>query len=148
MKNITNLLLADDDCDDCMLFREALDDLAINVNLLVASNGIELMQMLYADISRLPDILFLDLNMPRKTGFECLAEIKLNNELKKLPVVIFSTSFDHNIADLLYENGAYFYVRKPASFSKLKSVILQAITEISNDFDLKPIKDKFVLNYS
>ena len=141
-------MLADDDCDDCMLFQEALDDLALNVNLRVAGNGIELMEMLYDTNSKLPDILFLDLNMPRKTGFECLSEIKSDNELKKLPVVIFSTSFEQNIVDMLFEKGAHFYVRKPAEFSRLKLVILQAITEISSDINMKPPKDKFVINYS
>ena len=139
-------MLADDDSDDCMLFQEALDDLAINVNLQVVSNGIELMDLLYSNNSKLPDILFLDLNMPRKTGFECLSEIKLNKSLKEIPVVIFSTSFDHEIVNALYENGAQFYVRKPAEFTRLKSVILQVITEISKDSNLKTPKEKFVVN--
>ena len=73
--NCNNILLADDDQDDCLLFKEALDELAITVQLTAVQNGEELMQLLNkAEI--LPDLMFLDLNMPRKNGMECLFAIK------------------------------------------------------------------------
>src|SRR4051812_1809722 len=109
-----HLLLADDDNDDCIFFKEALEELPVNASLKIVKDGVELMQSLNEVNGKLPDVLFLDLNMPRKTGYECLDEIKLNHKLKNLPVIIFSTSFDHDVVDALYKKGAHYYVRKPA----------------------------------
>lgn len=80
-----NLLLADDDVDDCLFFKEALEELPINSNFSVVNNGEQLMKFLTDSQTTLPDILFLDLNMPRKNGMECLIEIRQNQKLKTLP---------------------------------------------------------------
>ncbi len=97
-----DLLLADDDKDDCNFFKEALEELPVIAKLTVVNDGVQLMQFLSAKEETLPDALFLDLNMPLKNGFDCLKEIKLNEKLKQLPVVIFSTSFDAEVATLLH----------------------------------------------
>jgi CheY-like chemotaxis protein len=76
-------------------------------------------------------VLFLDLNMPRKNGFECLTEIKQNVKLRQLPVIIFSTSFEPQIVDLVYNKGATYYVCKPNEYPKLVSVIHYAITVVT-----------------
>ena len=141
-----NLLLADDDVDDCILFKEALEDLGLTSNLITVNNGVELMKLLTADTDNLPDVLFLDLNMPLKTGNECLVEIKRNKELKDLPVVVFSTSFDDRVVNTLYETGAHYYVRKPNEFSKLKQVIYNALLLVSKTYKKQPDKESFVLN--
>jgi CheY-like chemotaxis protein len=146
MNNSThNLLLADDDTDDCLFFKEALEELPVSSSLKTVYNGEELMNWLSKSYDNLPDALFLDLNMPRKSGFECLAEIKLINELKNLPIIIFSTSMDMDIIDALYNNGAYYYLRKPGDFSKLKKVIHDVIISISTNNLNQPSKDKFIL---
>ena len=140
------LLLADDDEDDCVFFKDALDDLAFPVTLAVVNDGVQLMTYLSNSPSgNLPDILFLDLNMPRKSGFECLSEIKLIDKLKDLPVIIFSTSLDMNVVDLLFEKGAIYYIRKPGDFSKLKKVILAALTITTQTNYNQPTRDKFIL---
>ena len=77
------LLLADDDNDDCMLFQEALSELHYNINLSIVNDGEELMNFL-KEHRNFSGILFLDLNMPRKNGIECLTEIKLNEQLMPL----------------------------------------------------------------
>jgi CheY-like chemotaxis protein len=140
------LLLADDDVDDRILFKQALEDLDLSSNLITVNNGVELMELLTDDTGNLPDILFLDLNMPRKTGNECLAEIKGNKELMHLPVVVFSTSFDHRVVNRLYETGAHYYMRKPNEFSKLKQVIYNALSLVSTTYKDQPPKENFVLN--
>ena len=141
-----NLLLADDDEDDCAFFKDALDDLRLDVSFNTVANGVDLMKYLTDKSSvDLPDILFLDLNMPRKSGFECLSEIKLIDKLKHLPVIIFSTSLDMKVVDLLYERGATFYIRKPGDFSKLKKVILDALT-ITQNMVKQPARDNFILH--
>jgi CheY-like chemotaxis protein len=140
------LLLADDDEDDCTFFKDAIDDLDISVALIIVSDGVQLMRFLLDSPSgKLPDILFLDLNMPRKSGFECLSEIKLIDKLKHLPVIIFSTSLDTHVIDLLYEKGAIYYIQKPGDFSKLKKVIADALTVTTQNNFKQPARDNFIL---
>jgi CheY-like chemotaxis protein len=125
-----HILLADDDKDDCLFFKEALEELKVKALLTLVSDGQQLMQRLKSDSDILPDVLFLDLNMPRKNGMECLAEIKQSEILRELPVIIFSTSYEQEIVNVLYKSGAQHYIRKPNSFSLLAAVIKQALTFI------------------
>jgi CheY-like chemotaxis protein len=144
-KTIQRLVLADDDLDDCSFFREALEEIPVAVSLTVVHDGVELMRFLSNNQDNLPDLLFLDLNMPRKTGFECLTEIKAHDKLKYLPVIIYSTSLDIDVLNLLHEKGAGYYVRKPGDFSKLKKVIHEAILISSQGIANSPSREKFVL---
>ena len=105
LKNV-NVLLAEDDIDDCNFFEEALKELVLPTNLVVVHEGEQLMEQLTNSKNVLPDVLFLDLNMPRKNGFECLTEIKKSNKLSQLPIIIFSTSLEPDVVNLLYNNGA------------------------------------------
>ena len=130
--NIPSLLLADDDADDRGFFREALDELPDTGNLETVNDGAELMKYLHETPDNLPDVLFLDLNMPRKTGSQCLTEIKADDKLKKLIVIIFSTTFDPHTISALYDQGANFYMRKPASFAELKLKIKNALSRLSS----------------
>ena len=140
-----NLLLADDDDDDCLFFKEALDCLPLNVNLSVVHDGCELLNYLNNNLKNLPDILFLDLNMPRKNGFECLLEIKLITELQNLPIIIFSTSLDTKIVDSVFEKGAIFYIRKPCDFAQLKKVIYDALLITEKNNFKQPTRANFIL---
>ena len=146
-----NILLADDDTDDCHFFKQAVEELLLSTNLTIVHDGEQLMQHLSKgitsqDSSPLPHVLFLDLNMPRKNGFECLSEIKLNTELKQLPVIIFSTSFEQEVVNRLYENGAQYFIRKPSEFSQFKKIIHQTfITLIVPHNISQPTRENFVL---
>ena len=91
-----NILLADDDADDRYFFERALQDLPITTNLKTVPDGARLMEYLYKNTDHLPDVLFLDNNMPRKNGSECLAEIKNNAQLKGIPIVMCSTSLGND----------------------------------------------------
>jgi CheY-like chemotaxis protein len=142
---LIQLLLADDDKDDCDLFKEALDELSLSAKLRVVHNGEQLMQLLTSQTIALPQVLFLDLNMPKKNGFECLSEIKKNDKLKSLPVIIFSTSYDYDIVNLLYSGGAHFYISKPNEFDKLKNVIHAALRTVTHENPAKPDRENFVL---
>ncbi len=125
--NKLNILLADDDTDDCLFFKDAITQLIPSTNFTAVHDGEELMQLLTDETNQLPDVIFLDLNMPRKNGFECLAEIKHNKKLKNLPVVIFSTSFEQDKISILFKTGADVYIRKPGSFAQLVQVINHAL---------------------
>ena len=99
-----HLLLADDDNDDCMLFQEALTELALSVDLSVVNDGEQLMNYLKQH-QNFSGIVFLDLNMPRKNGLECLTEIKMNEQLKKIPIIIISTSYDEDMVNGLLRHS-------------------------------------------
>lgn len=129
-KNRTiKVLLADDDIDDRSFFEKAILEIPISTHLTSVRDGEELMNYLNANTDQLPDILFLDLSMPRKTGFECLAEIKENEKLKDLSVLVFTTSFgrgidfEKSLINTLSNIGAQEYIRKPGDFEELKRII-------------------------
>jgi len=147
MPNPIALILADDDEDDCLFFKDALEELPITASLTTVHNGEQLMQLLSEEKVKPPPphVLFLDLNMPRKNGFEVLSELKLDEKLKRLPVIIFSTSFEQDVVNLLHKKGAHYYIRKPAEFSQLKKVIYQALVLATEDSTMQPARENFVL---
>ena len=112
-----NIWLADDDLDDCEVFRDVLGQLVPTVSLTVISNGEELMNLLTP--SNKPDILFLDINMPLKTGLDCLLEIRAQRHFSRLPIVVFSSSIQEKDIIQSYGFGANLYYSKPGSFTKL-----------------------------
>jgi CheY-like chemotaxis protein len=137
------VLLADDDDDDRLLFQDVLKELSTPVNLSTAANGEILMRMLSKP--PLPDLIFLDLNMPLKNGFECLEEIRSDPKMKDMPVIIFSTSSQPSAIDQLYRNGAQLYIRKPNDFKQLKKVINHVITIHWGKEKFRPAREEFVL---
>ncbi len=138
-------MLADDDDDDRIFFEEALEDLPISVDLTTVEDGEQLMHFLNEKPGSLPDVLFLDLNMPRKTGFECLIEIKSNPQFKSIPVIIFSTTIDSATVNSVYNSGAQYYIRKPAEFTSLKNVLSYALSLIAEKNLAQPSKENFIL---
>jgi CheY-like chemotaxis protein len=138
-----NILLADDDIDDCIFFKKALTELPMPTQLTTVHDGEELMQMLINETTQLPHVIFLDINMPRKNGFECLADIKKNDRLKDVPVIMFSTSNSRDAMSTLFKTGADIYIRKPRNFEQLKELIHHALPmateKVFSDSQLKYI---------
>ena len=130
-----HILLADDDIDDRFLFTKALKEIDIETHLVAVHDGEQLMDYLNANTTKLPDIVFLDLSMPRKTGFECLTEIKDSEKLKNLTIIVFTTSFargidfEQGLIGTLSKIGAEEYIRKPSSFEELKQIINRVLTK-------------------
>ena len=144
--NTRHILLADDDADDSILFQEILEELPLSTHLTMVSNGEQLMQFLNETKDQLPDVLFLDLNMPRKNGYDCLLEIKGSEKLKSLSVIIFSTAFEPQVISLLYKKGAQYYIRKPNSYRQMKNLIHQALILTETINIENPLREKFVLS--
>jgi CheY-like chemotaxis protein len=140
------IFLADDDADDRFLFQEAVAE-SENILLTTMKDGLELMRKLTNGPGRLPDAIFLDLNMPFKNGHECLREIKDNAALKNIPVVIYSTSTNRMQIESVYKDGANLYIPKPDSFSKLKSIIQKIFTLDWQEYTPQPAKENFVLTF-
>ena len=144
-----NILLADDDLDDCNFFKHALEELSLSAQLITVHDGEELMSYLAENSSRNggTDVLFLDINMPRKNGLECLSEIKRNPKLKELPVVMFSTSNSWDTINMLFKSGSHVYIHKPSDFAQLKQVIHHALPIAAEEiFSRTPLK--YILNAS
>ncbi len=140
-----NILLADDNPNNRYFFEEALKDFLQPTHLIVVNDGEQLIQQLTNEGNELPDILFLDLNMPRKNGFECLSEIKLNPRLKELPVIIYSTSFHKKIADMRYKHGATYYLSKPFEISELKKAVNQMLICVEQENIEQPGIENFIV---
>lgn len=146
LKSERYILLVDDDPDEHLLFEDALKELKHAPRLVYARDGQQLMQLLGTAEAELPAIIFLDLNMPRMNGFECLQEIRKSTRLSKIPVVIFSTTSQTQAIDKVYEQGANYYIRKPNSFVMLKEVI-ERMLEIDWSINQgQTPKENFVLN--
>lgn len=138
------ILLADDDYSDRFFFKKALEKLSIQANLSTVNDGEQLMDFLKNSTEKFPDIIFLDLNMPRKTGRECLLELKKDEKLKNIPVIIYSTSLHDEAAETLYKIGAHYYLQK-CNLAELPEYIQKTITLLSEN-SAQPPKDKFILN--
>lgn len=119
------IYLADDDTDDRDFFVDAILEIDPDIILKHAEDGMYLMEnLLTLSNNELPEFIFLDINMPRKSGFECLEEIR-NREgsLKEVNVIMLSTSSDPENIQKAMELGATFYAVKPSSFEQLKTLL-------------------------
>jgi CheY-like chemotaxis protein len=121
------ILLVEDSPGDVRLTREALKDAKMHINLHVASDGIEAMAFLnregeYADVPR-PDLILLDLNLPRKDGRQVLEEIKVNPALMTIPIVILTTSASDEDVLRSYRLHANCYISKPVDLDGFLKVI-------------------------
>lgn len=119
-KTIQSIVLADDDSDDSFLFNSVFEEIAPGKRLTVVKDGNELLDLLQHFV---PDLLFLDLEMPYKNGLECLLAIRGNTDLQGLPVVVFSSTTRPANIQTAYEMGADLFFIKPSVFSDLSNAI-------------------------
>jgi CheY-like chemotaxis protein len=124
------ILMADDDEDDCLLIREALAESRLSNQLHIVRDGEELMDYLYyrrqysnAKVAPRPDLILLDLNMPKKDGREALREIKADANLRRIPIVILTTSRAEEDVYRTYDLGANSFIIKPVNFGSLVEVM-------------------------
>lgn len=131
------ILLVDDDEDDRIFFQEALEALGNPVQFKMAEHGMEAIQLLeqYPDL-RL-DAIFLDLNMPVMDGHECLKILRSNPKYDDIKIIIFSTSYNPEVATILQEDGANHYLRKPSNYLSLIDAIKTALSTINDGVNHK-----------
>ncbi|HEX8515416.1 MAG TPA: response regulator [Bacteroidia bacterium] len=129
------IFLADDDEDDRLIFNEAIAEISSKVDVKEASDGLKLIKLLN-ETSRLPDIIFLDLNMPFQSGKETLKALRSNKAFKNIPVVIYSTSANPMDIEETYRLGASLYLEKPYSMAvmirKLEHILAHKWEVVSN----------------
>ena len=122
------ITLADDDEDDRLFFTDAFDELKINTVVNTVKNGRELINFLNHEETVLPNIIFLDLNMPILNGIEALKEIKLNDKFKDIAIAIYSTSSSEEDIENTFVLGANIYIKKPSNFNDLKKILSDVVT--------------------
>lgn len=140
-KQISQIILAEDDVDDQNIFQLTIQEIAPDVQIQFVSNGKELLTLLQ---NNTPDILFLDLEMPYKNGLECLVEIRNNPNLEKLPVVVFSSTTKPGNIQTAYEVGAHLFFIKPAVYSEYVSSI-KAIFKL-NWKEPETVREQYCVN--
>jgi two-component system response regulator len=141
------ILLVEDSATDVMLAEEALSEAKVCNNLSVVKDGVEAMSFLrkereYSEVPR-PDLILLDLNMPRKDGREVLAEVKADEQLRQIPVVILTTSDAQEDVHKVYGLHANCYIKKPVDFEQFANVV-QAIEQFWFTIVLLPGADPTV----
>jgi CheY-like chemotaxis protein len=126
------IFFADDDLDDQHFFRKAITRIDESIELITANNGEEAICKLLQNSQRPPDFIFLDMNMPRMTGLECLCEIKKHEYFRHIPVIMYSTSFQEK--DILESKqlGALDFFRKPTSVTVLAYYLKSLLLGVSN----------------
>ena len=117
------IFLAEDDEDDSILFLEVVRELHPDITVKVSQDGQQLLDDLRRSQMEQPEILFLDINMPLKNGFECLKEIKDSGIYRGMKIIMFSTSSSTMHIEISYKLGADFYAVKPGSFQHLKEML-------------------------
>ncbi|UMY65148.1 MULTISPECIES: response regulator [unclassified Flavobacterium] len=122
------ILLADDDEDDRLFFKDAIEELKVRTVVNTVNDGVQLMEYLNAPDVQLPHVVFLDLNMPRKDGMECLKEIRADARLKDLSIAIYSTSSSEEDIEETFVRGANIYIKKPNDFTALKKILSEVIS--------------------
>ncbi len=123
------ILLAEDDESDRRNFTEALAESKVRTSVQTVNDGVELMDYLRNEKNQLPDLLFLDLNMPRKNGLECLREIKSHIRLRDISVAIYSTSSSEADIEETFRSGANVYIKKPNDFAQLKESLNRVVRD-------------------
>ena len=135
---MVRVLMVDDDEDDREIFVSALKSLNIQVQCHIARDGREAIEMLQSEILLAPDFIFLDLNMPRLSGMECLKELQSIPGLKSIPVIIYTTSRNETDIEKSLASGAAGFISKPTKFEELQR-ILGTILRSSGTFSKKKI---------
>jgi CheY-like chemotaxis protein len=144
MCNFKNIMLVDDDEDDRFVFKSAVNELFPDIIFNDFANADEFISFLHFENFMLPELLFLDINMPVKNGFQVLKSIKKDERFKSIPVVMFSTSSLKEDMEIARKLGADGYAVKPSSFEGLESILKIAFQNFV--YSAKPPKNIIILH--
>lgn len=145
-KSPYDILIADDDADDIILFKDAIEQAGISVSLQSFLGGADLMNHFKNVNNPLPDLIFLDLKMHCKNGFECLEEIRNNQRLSNLCIIVYSTSSHSNDIRESLIKGANLYFTKPSTFQELVNRLQRIFTLNWEEFNSNVGMEKFVIS--
>ncbi len=131
----TILILADDDPDDRLLTREAFEEAGYQGAFQFVEDGRQLLEYLDSSRKSLPGVILLDLNMPRMSGYEALTELKTDQALRRIPIIVLTTSSADEDVLRSYDLGVNSFITKPSSFQELTEVAKRVI-----DYWLETVK--------
>ena len=135
-------LLIDDDADDKDLFIEALSVVAPGIVCHYAGDGEEAFEKLNSKKYDDPSLIFLDINLPGISGWDILTKIKASEELKHIPVVMYSTSSHKRENDIAIDLGAICLITKPNDFKRLKEILALIVRNLDNNKSLDLLRDQ------
>lgn len=127
------ILLADDDPDDVEIFISVLRDIDTTIAVHAVSNGLGIFEYLKNNGNHWPDAIFLDINMPEMSGWQCLAQLKQDEQTKDIPVVMYSTSSHHRDKQIAVELGASGFITKPSDLRTLEKVLRSVASNLTSD---------------
>jgi CheY-like chemotaxis protein len=133
LKQARECFLIDDDVDDQEIFEIALKKVDRSIAFITASNGVEGLRKLKEDRSFVPDFIFLDVNMPKMNGIQCLPEIKKLSHLKDVKIIMYSTSTDVGIMSRSKQLGADRFLVKPDKIGALVNELTQILQKGNYD---------------
>jgi len=146
--NTLHILLVDDNKNEHIFFTHALKYIGVSFKLSGLTGGLQLMKYLKEDSNPLPDILFLDVNMPIKNGIDCLTEIRADDRYRDMPIVMYSTSDAPKDTDVTYQLGADLYVQKPVEIEDLVSMLSSVLDAYRHNQLLNNSRENYVLTLS
>ena len=135
----TTLLFIDDDEDDLGFFYQAIKEIDRNIHCFLHKDSESAMQLLQQDLALCPDLIFLDLNMPRLSGKHCLAMIKQMARHKYTPVIICTTSASQTDMDETWELGATCYLTKPPTVHDWKCELNEVLSAFLKESYVQPV---------
>lgn len=138
-----DILLAEDDSDDVIIFEMALKEASIPYDLRRAENGDVLFVLLK---EKLPYILFLDIHMPCKDGLSCIIEIRKNRAYDGVPVVMYTSEFSDKIVEETYRSGANLYITKTTTLKELTAKLKKVFSIDWSDYLHYPPQNQFLLS--
>jgi DNA-binding NtrC family response regulator len=134
MEKKLRLLIVDDDPDDRTFFMEAAKEIDENIECITANDGQKALALLRSSLSSLPDLIFLDIRMPLLNGKKCLIEIKKDDRLKHIPVIIYTTSKVVEESIELKKMGAVHFISKPGNAEEIYYLLSIMVEEYTNSF--------------
>ena len=127
------ILLVDDDPDDRKYFAEAVNEIDDNIECITAKDGEQALEFLKDPGATLPDYIFLDLRMPRYNGKQCLTQIKADERLRNIPVIIYTTSREVEESEEMSQMGAVHFISKPSDPGEIYYVLSLVLEEQWNN---------------
>jgi CheY-like chemotaxis protein len=138
------VLLAEDDHDDQMIFMESIHDILVPIEVRIVADGQKAVDFFSVTDNPVPDVIFLDVNMPVMNGIECLKRIRQNERFQQIPCVILSTSHHKKDVEECYKHGANLYLLKPRDYNVLTKMINMVLSLNWGDY-FPPEKELFFI---
>jgi CheY-like chemotaxis protein len=140
------IVLADDDGDDAEIFEEALSRSCPSTSFVRFEDGNQLLRYLEANYPQLPDMIFLDLNMPEMNGWQCLAALKTNLKFKDVPVIMYTTSSNPRDKEIALDLNAHGLIVKPGNPKLLERLLSDVICKLGTNDLKQTINDAYLLS--